>query len=172
VNEKRWLHRLWTIIRWIVPLGLIAFLLTQVNWQEILPLLVRVSWTSLLASAFAFLLSQFVIAVRWQYLMRVQDIRLPLSRLTWLVLIGAFASNFLPTTVGGDIVKMVAISNGQPKRAMAVASVAVDRLFNLAAMFFWLPFAVTLRGNGNRPDVRAGADVLRREDVVTCAASL
>jgi hypothetical protein len=145
MTEKRAPNRLWTILRWLIPLGLIAFLLSQVDWGEILPLLARVSWTSLLASAFAFLLSQFVIAVRWQYLLRVQEIRLPLPRLTWLVLVGAFASNFLPTTVGGDLVKMAAVANGQPKRAAAAASVLADRLFNLAAMFFWLPFAFTLQ---------------------------
>jgi uncharacterized membrane protein YbhN (UPF0104 family) len=145
MKDKRTSKNWWTLLRWLVPLGLIAFLLSQVDWGEILPLLARVSWMSLLASAFAFLLSQFVIAVRWQYLLRVQEIRLPLPRLTWLVLVGAFASNFLPTTVGGDLVKMAAVVKGQPKRAAAAASVLADRLFNLAAMFFWLPFAFTLQ---------------------------
>lgn len=144
MEEKRAPNKWWTLLRWLVPLGLIGFLLTQIRWDEILPILVRVSWTSLLASALAFLLSQFLIAIRWQYLLRVQEVDIPLTRLTWLVLVGAFASNFLPTTVGGDVVKMAAVAQGQPKRAVAVASVAADRLFNLAAMFFWLPSALTL----------------------------
>lgn len=146
MNEERAPNKWWTLLRWLIPLGLIVFLLWQVDWHEIWPLLADVSWASLLASALAFLLAQFLIAVRWQYLLRVQEIRISLPRLTWLVLIGAFASNFLPTTVGGDLIKMAAVAQGQPKRAVAVASVVADRLFNLAAMFFWLPFAVTLRG--------------------------
>ena len=146
MEEKRAQNKWWIILRWLVPLGLIGFMLSQVNWDEILPIIARVSWTSLLASALAFLLSQFIIAVRWQYLLRVQEVDIPLTRLTWLVLVGAFASNFLPTTVGGDVVKMAAVAQGQPKRAVAVASVAADRLFNLAAMFFWLPSALTLGG--------------------------
>ena len=146
MEEKRAQNKWWIILRWLVPLGLIGFMLSQVNWDEILPIIARVSWTSLLASALAFLLSQFIIAVRWRYLLRVQEVDIPLTRLTWLVLVGAFASNFLPTTVGGDVVKMAAVAQGQPKRAVAVASVAADRLFNLAAMFFWLPSALTLGG--------------------------
>ena len=146
MKEKHASNRLWTILRWLVPLGLIGFLLSQVEWTKILPLLQNISWTSLLASALFFLLSQFIIAIRWGYLLRAQEIQLPLARLTWLVLLGAFASNFLPTTVGGDLVKMAAVAQGQPKRAVAVASVLADRLFNLAAMFFWLPFALTLGG--------------------------
>lgn len=146
MEEKRAPNKWWTLLRWLVPLGLIGFMLSQINWDEIIPLLARVSWTSLLASALAFLLSQFIIAIRWRYLLRVQEIDIPLTRLTWLVLVGAFASNFLPTTVGGDVVKMAAVAQGQAKRAVAVASVAADRLFNLAAMFFWLPSALTLGG--------------------------
>jgi glycosyltransferase 2 family protein len=155
VEQKSTLQRLWEILRWLVPLGLIGFLLSRVDWAEILPLLSQISWTSLLLSALAFLLSQIVIAVRWQYLLRLQDIRLPLVRLIWLVLIGAFVSNFLPTTIGGDIVKMVAVTRGQTKRATAVASVVADRLFNLAAMFFWLPFTFSLQG-GNLPAESGG----------------
>jgi uncharacterized membrane protein YbhN (UPF0104 family) len=146
VEEKRAPNQWWTLLRWLVPLGLIAFLLSQVDWQEILPLLQRVSWMSLLAAFLVFLLSQFISAVRWQFLLRAQQIQLPLARLTWLVLVGAFASNFLPTTVGGDLVKMAAVANGQPRRAVAAASVFVDRLFNLATMVFWLPFVFTLQG--------------------------
>ena len=146
MEEKRARNTWWTLLRWLVPLGLIGFMLSQVNWDEILPLLARVSWTSLLVSALFFLLSQFIIAIRWRYLLSVQEIDIPLTRLTWLVLVGAFASNFLPSTVGGDVVKMAAVAQGQAKRAVAVASVAVDRLFNLAAMFFWLPSALTLGG--------------------------
>jgi uncharacterized membrane protein YbhN (UPF0104 family) len=146
VQKKTAAARAWGILRWLIPLGLIGFLLSRVDWNEILPLLGRVSWTTLLLSALAFLLSQFVIALRWQYLLKLQDIRLPLSRLSWLVLVGAFASNFLPTTVGGDIVKMAAVARGQERRAAAAASVVADRLFNLAAMFFWLPFILTLQG--------------------------
>lgn len=155
MEEKRAPNKWWRFLRWLVPLGLIGFMLSQVNWNEILPLLARVSWTSLLASALFFLLSQFIIAIRWQYLLRVQEMYIPLTRLTWLVLVGAFASNFLPTTVGGDVVKMAAVAQGQPKRAAAVASVAADRLFNLAAMFFWLPSTLAL-GAWN-PLLEAGA---------------
>ncbi len=134
------------LLRWIVPLSLIGFLVSRLNWGEILPLLMQIPPLSLGLSALAFLLSQGVIAVRWHYLLRVQGIRPRLGRLIWLVLIGAFASNFLPTTIGGDVLKMAAIARGQTQRAVAVASVIADRLFNLIAMMFWLPCASTLSG--------------------------
>jgi uncharacterized membrane protein YbhN (UPF0104 family) len=145
LSHTPWTKRAFTIIRWLVPLGLIAWLVSQLDWAEIAPLLQQVAWTQLMGAALAYLLAQILIAVRWQYLLRVQGIRSPFVRLAWLVLVGAFVSNFLPTTIGGDLVKMAAVANCQPKRAVAVASVLADRLFNLVGMVFWLPLAVTLR---------------------------
>ena len=103
MKEKRARNNWWTLLRWLVPLGLIAFLLSQVNWQEILPLLAHVSWMSLAAAFLFFLLSQFIIAVRWDYLLRAQQIQLPLARLTWLVLIGAFASIQPPASLRDSV---------------------------------------------------------------------
>jgi len=134
-----------TLLRWLIPIGLIAWLLSQLDWNAITPLLAHVAWTQLLLAALVYFFAQVVIAARWGYLLRVQGIQLPFTRLMGLVLVGTFVSNFLPTTVGGDLVKMAAVANGQPKRAVAVASVLADRLFNMAGMVFWLPLAFTLR---------------------------
>jgi glycosyltransferase 2 family protein len=137
-------HRLLTLLRWLIPLGLIALLLRQLDWNAILPLLAQVAWTQMLLAALVYLLAQVVIAVRWQTLLRVQEVNLPFLRLLGLVMVGTFVSNFLPTTIGGDLVKMAAVANGQPRRAVAVASVLADRLFNMAGMVFWLPLAFSL----------------------------
>ena len=149
--------RTFTIIRWFVPLGLIAWLLSQLDWNAIMPLLAQVAWTQLLLAALVYLLAQVFIAVRWQYLLRVQEIQLPFVRLMEMVLVGTFVSNFLPTTVGGDLVKMAAVANGQPRRAVAVASVLADRLFNMAGMVFWLPLAFTLRAESPLLDTGAAS---------------
>jgi len=134
----------WGVLRWLVPLGLIGGLLSRLDWMAIAPLLDQVHREYLMLSVLAFLLSQGMIAVRWWYLLRVQDISFGLGRLIWLVLIGAFASNFLPTIIGGDVIKMAVAAYGQPRRAVIVASVIADRLFNLFSMVFWLPCAATL----------------------------
>jgi len=145
------------LLRWLIPLGLIVWLLSRLDWTNITPLLAEVVWTRLLFAALAYLLAQLFIAARWQYLLRVQDIRLPFGQLAWLVLVGTFVSNFLPTTVGGDLVKMAAVMRGQSKRTVAVASVLADRLFNMAGMVFWLGFAFTLRAGNPLPITGAAA---------------
>ena len=52
----------------------------------------------------------------------------------------------LPTTIGGDVIKMAGAAQGRNKRGVIVASVMADRFFNLTGMTLMLPLALTLHG--------------------------
>ena len=147
MSEQFPLHeKAFAALRILVPVILIGWLLSQLELSKILPLLWQISPSVMLASLGLFVVSQIVIAVRWYLLLRFQKISVPFARLLGLVFVGAFVSNFLPTTVGGDVVKMIGLSQGQPKRAILLASVVTDRLYNLLGIVFLLPLALTLRG--------------------------
>src|SRR5262249_23496996 len=57
-------------------------------------------------------------------------------------LMGYFFNNFLPSSVGGDILKAAGIARVQSRRTVAVATVLIDRIIGLCGLF-WL---VTLLG--------------------------
>jgi uncharacterized membrane protein YbhN (UPF0104 family) len=145
-EKKSFRQVAWIAVRIIVPLGLIGYLLFRVDWRTIWPLLKQIPWWSVVISALLFILSQAVIAVRWHFLLRFQGSSLSFSHVLGLVFVGAFASNFLPTTIGGDVIKMAGAARGQKKRGVVVASVVADRLYNLAGMGFLLPLTFTLNG--------------------------
>jgi glycosyltransferase 2 family protein len=132
------------ILRVCVPIIMLGWLISTVDWFRVIPLFQEIPWWMLGGALITFSLSQVVIAIRWYYLLYVIGMRSSFTLLLDLVFIGSFASNFLPTTIGGDAVKMVGISREQPKRAMAVASVVADRMFNLVGMIFILPIALAL----------------------------
>jgi glycosyltransferase 2 family protein len=134
------------ILRIVIPIGLIAWLVLQVDWRTLWPLIRRTPWWIFLASASLFILSEIVIAVRWYFLLRFQGLKVPFRRILGLVFVGIFASNFLPTTIGGDVIKMGAVAQDQEKRGVAVASVVADRLYNIAGMIILLPLALVLKG--------------------------
>ncbi|KAF0109320.1 MAG: hypothetical protein FD146_364 [Anaerolineaceae bacterium] len=147
MKKKTSLSRvLFNALRIVVPLALIGYLLSRVDWAAAWPYLQQMDWWCLPVSAGLFTLSQVVIAVRWHFLLRFQKLEIPFARLLGLVFVGAFASNFLPTTIGGDVVKMAGAAQGEKKRGVIVASVAADRLYNLAGMVLLLPLALTLEG--------------------------
>ncbi len=63
-------------------------------------------------------------------------------------MISIFVSNFLPTTIGGDVVKMVGVARESEKnKGLAAASVVADRLYNLAGMAALLPVALLTIGS-------------------------
>lgn len=73
-------------------------------------------------------------AVRWQRLLAAEGIRLPLWRLTLVYFEGAFFNLFLPTLIGGDIVRGYAIYKITRGHDASIASILVDRLSGFAAL--------------------------------------
>lgn len=86
------------------------------------------------AGAFALVaLAQGLSAVRWRLVLGADDAP-PLRRLLRLYLVGQFFSLFLPTSVGGDAVRAVAVSRGALRPAWAVSSVVFERFLGLVAL--------------------------------------
>jgi uncharacterized membrane protein YbhN (UPF0104 family) len=83
----------------------------------------------------------FVIA-RWHVLLRSGGVTIPFSRSAELTLMGLFASHFLPTTIGGDVVRLAGVMQMGFDRAICLASIAADRLVGLAGMMFAVPFGL------------------------------
>lgn len=82
-----------------------------------------------LAGALIATLSSFVLAaVRWREVLRAIGCDQPLSRLLGLVLAGQFVSNALPSTVGGDVLRVRRLARDIGSSLDAMASVVLERL--------------------------------------------
>ncbi|MGE5207980.1 MAG: lysylphosphatidylglycerol synthase transmembrane domain-containing protein [Alphaproteobacteria bacterium] len=74
-------------------------------------------------------------AFRWHVLLKVQNIRLSIPRLTGLFFIGLFYNQFLPGGTGGDIIKSYYLLKETPdKKAGALLAVVFDRFIGLVAL--------------------------------------
>jgi hypothetical protein len=74
--------------------------------------------------------------VRWQIILRVQNIHLSLWRATELFFIGHFFNSFMLGSTGGDVVKAYyAAQETHHKKAEAVMTVILDRLVGLLGLF-------------------------------------
>ena len=123
--------------RWALPLRLAVSLLMlgvlwwrfpQIDWADLVPVWDRgtVLWLSA-ATAMTFL-GIALSAVRWQAVLRALGLRERLRVLVPLYFAGQFVSNVLPTTIGGDVLRVSRLSrrNGEPETTFA--SVALERL--------------------------------------------
>jgi uncharacterized protein (TIRG00374 family) len=75
--------------------------------------------------------------VRWYILVRALDLPFTLADAVRLGMIGLYFNSLLPGSVGGDILKAAFVAREQSRRTAAVASVVMDRVLGLWALF-WL----------------------------------
>jgi uncharacterized membrane protein YbhN (UPF0104 family) len=82
----------------------------------------------LLGCMVLYVLGYIVSIVRWQRLLLAEGIRLSLWRLGLVYFQGAFFNLFLPTLIGGDIVRGYFIYKMTQGHDASIASILVDRL--------------------------------------------
>jgi len=143
--RRTMISRIYQTIKTLVTIGMVYWLLRMVDWPTLLPLLKPGLLIWLIISWVVFVCSELVIAWRWSKLLEVAGVQVPLSQVTRFVFISMFTSNFLPGTVSGDVVKMVGLSRQKKdQQSVVIASVIVDRLYNLAGMVWMAPVAIGL----------------------------
>ena len=123
--------------RWALPLRIaVSFLMLgvlwwrfpEINWADLIPAWNRDTILWLLAATTMTFIGIVLSAVRWQVVLRALGLRERLRLLVQLYFAGQFVSNVLPTTIGGDVLRVSRLSkiNGQPETSFA--SVALERL--------------------------------------------
>lgn len=93
----------------------------------------------------AYTLVEVAAAVRWQILLKVQDIHLPIPRTAGLFLIGMFYNQFLPGGTGGDIIKTYLLFKETPKKLGGLLAVMFDRVIGLVALITITGTLIALR---------------------------
>lgn len=122
--------------------GALFFLFQRQGWDEIARAASQVTLVQFSLSLGLFLFSRMFIVGRWHVLLRSGGVRIPLLRSAELTFSGLFASNFLPTTIGGDLVRLAGMMKLGYDRAVSLASLAADRLIGMFGMAMVLPLGL------------------------------
>ncbi len=126
----------------LVGVLLVVYLLAQQDWEELLSLFRRIGWGVLALSLVLTAGSRLAVAGRWHMLLQGVEPKVRLRDTFELTFAGLFASNFLPTTIGGDLVRLAGAFQLEIDRALSAASLIVDRLVGMAGMAIPLPFGL------------------------------
>jgi len=126
----------------LVATVLIVLLIRQEGWSEIVNAVRQISLASFLLALGSLLISRLFVIARWHVLLQSGGVKIPFSRSAELTLMGLFASNFLPTTIGGDVVRLTGVMQMGFDRAICLASIAADRIVGLAGMALVVPFGL------------------------------
>jgi uncharacterized protein (TIRG00374 family) len=130
------------LLKLVISLALLALILSRVGWRETVQTLSGAHLPYLLAALAVHLVSIVGRALRWKVLVDALGMRFSLARLTELYFVGAFFSTFLPTEVGGDVVRAYEVVRHSDRPAAAVGTVLVDRATGLLGLFLMASFAL------------------------------
>jgi uncharacterized membrane protein YbhN (UPF0104 family) len=126
----------------LIAIGLIILLVREGGWSEVLSAFKQVSFARIVSGLILILISRFFVSVRWYILMRSGNVKIPFTDSIALTFTGLFANNFLPTTIGGDVVRLAGAMQLGYDRAVCLASLAADRIVGMLGVCFTLPFGL------------------------------
>ncbi len=118
---------------------LLVGLVRQQGWGEVIAAVQQIPLTVFLLTLAIMLLSRLCVVLRWYVLLRSAKAQVSFKAIFELVFVGLFASNFLPSTIGGDVVRLAGAIMLRVDAGLSAASLVADRLIGMAGMTVMLP---------------------------------
>jgi uncharacterized protein (TIRG00374 family) len=122
------------LVRLLVSAALLYLVLRSIDlaalWQRVQAM--NLAWMLLALGAFASM--QSVSVWRWHRLLRAQHIEVASRTLTESVWVSLFFNNFLPSNIGGDVVRIADTAGAAGSKTLATTVVLVDRVIGLTAL--------------------------------------
>jgi hypothetical protein len=121
-------------LKFTVSAGLLWLLFRRADLQTTLTHFrqMNVFWMTAALGMYGLML--LVSAWRWRLLLRVQTVDISMSTLTRSFLVATFFNNFLPSNIGGDVVRVADTAPIAGSKTLATTVVLLDRLLGLLAL--------------------------------------
>jgi hypothetical protein len=128
VNRKQTVSLVARIGLSILMLAVLVWRVPSFDADEVVPELSTHTVLWLLVAAALTLAGLVLSALRWQRVLDVLGLHAGLKRLLSHYLAGQFVSNVLPTTIGGDVLRVTRLSRETGESPSTFASVVLERL--------------------------------------------
>lgn len=122
------------ILRIGISAALLVFLFGKVDRKALFQIIREADTGKLLFAFLIFSLVYIVCIFRWEMLLRAVRVHLPIKRVIISFSAGLFFNVFMPSTIGGDLVRSLDLAAHTRKGKEVVATVLLDRLSGYAGM--------------------------------------
>lgn len=124
------------MVKFLVTCGLLIIIGRQLNFGELVRAIALLDWFHLGIAAVLALAAVILSAYKWQLLLRSQNLKISIGELIKVYFLGLFFNNFLPSSIGGDVMRVVRVAGLTGRRVEAAASVIMERLLATFALGF------------------------------------
>ncbi len=122
------------IIRWLVTAALMGALVSQVDVGDALRHLVNANPGGIVLAMLILVCDRFLQAAKWYPLVRIQTDELPFGVCIRAYLASYAASFLLPASIGGDMLRAVALGRTRNLIPEVGASIVMERLLGIATL--------------------------------------
>jgi uncharacterized membrane protein YbhN (UPF0104 family) len=133
-KHERRLLLLKIVVRLGISAALLYFVLRSIDlpsfWERVKGM--HPAWILLALAAYA--VTQSIGVWRWNRLLRAQHIDVESRKLTESIWVSMFFNNFLPSNIGGDVVRIADTAPAAGSKTLATTVILVDRALGLTAL--------------------------------------
>jgi len=129
---SRWM----LVAKIVVSVALLWLLISRIDVGRLWTYARHASPSWLLLALALYFVSACISVARWGRLLHTQDVPIPDTRLMKSYLVSMFYNNFLPSNIGGDVIRIADTAKAAGSRTLATTVVLVDRLVGLMGLAF------------------------------------
>ncbi len=120
------------LLSWLMRVGfsaaLLGYIFSKIDITQTWTVFKSADFSYIFYAWWVFCFINAIILWRWFTLIRAVDLTTPFFTVARYFLVGLFGNLFLPSAVGGDIIKIVGLCKDSHQKPKVVASVLLDRL--------------------------------------------
>src|SRR5450755_2631667 len=129
-NPRRWLP---IVLRWAAAIAVLAILLRFLPLAMVRTAIAQVPASSFVAALCGYLLAHALGIAKWRMVVNAAGAELDFATSARCYLGGLFGTLFLPSIVGGDVIRLAVGLRRSPRPAAVLAGNVVDRFLDVAA---------------------------------------
>ena len=121
-------------LKLILTIGLLYYVTSLVNFDELTPLIMRMDFNLFLAAIFLHAAAFLIMSIRWWLILVSNQQHIEYKKIFSAYYLGLFCNNFLPTTMGGDVVRIAKLRAVGIDTKQLIFSTLSDRIIGLLSI--------------------------------------
>jgi len=117
-----------------LSLALLAYVFSKIDLQKTIEVLKSADLLYIFFAAVLFMVCMGILLYRWFIFVRALDLSATKKNIILHYFYGMFGNLFLPTSIGGDLLKAVGLCKNSTQKPRVIASILLDRLSGFASI--------------------------------------
>lgn len=138
---RKWLA---TFAKLAISIGLVAVLVANIDLDRAAARIAQLAWWAVVAGLALLVLQVTMLGTRWRLVSKILRAPVDAWRAVALMFVGQLFSQALPSTVGGDAVRVLVLNRAGLPLKNVIHGVLIDRVTGVAGMFLLVLIAQPL----------------------------